>query len=128
MSSKRLERIAAQMIRDLSDMLQRKLSDPRLSWVTVTRVSVTPDLREAKIFVTSIHGTEKKEEILAGLHHAKGFIRHELGDRLQLRITPDLRFYWDDELEKAERVVTILQSLKRQDQGGAAHGGTDAGT
>lgn len=114
MSSKRLDRLSSQLVREVSDILQRKVSDPRVGWVTVTRASLSPDLQLAKIYVSTLEGGERREQALAALKHAEGFVRHELGARLQLRVTPQVRFFPDEDLEKAERINRILGELKRE--------------
>jgi ribosome-binding factor A len=111
MSAKRLERLESQMVRELADILLRKVSDPRLRWVTITRVQVTADLQHAKIFFSTLQAGEQREQALAALEYASGYIRHELGQRLELRVTPQIRFLIDDEMEKAEKVWKIMEEL-----------------
>jgi ribosome-binding factor A len=114
MGSKRTDRLASQMVRELSDIFRREISDPRLTWVTVTRAWVSPDLREAKVYLNTLETGEKRGQVLAAAQHAHGYIRHELGRRLELRVTPDVQFFMDEELEKAERIFRILNEIKRE--------------
>jgi ribosome-binding factor A len=114
MGSKRLEKIESQLIREISDILLRKISDPRLGWVTITRVHITPDLSLARIYITTLEGGEKRAAALEALHNAEGYIRHELGSRLELRITPQVHFQMDEQQEKVERVYQILEDLKHE--------------
>lgn len=120
MGNIRLERLNAQLVREVSDIILRKVSDPRLTWVTVTRAKVTPDLSLARIYFTTLEGGEKRENALAALKHAEGFVRHELGGRLELRVTPEVHFYLDEEQQQVDRVFKILDDLKRE--GGSLDG------
>jgi len=114
MSSKRLDRLSSQLVREVADILLRKVSDPRVGWVTVTRATISPDLQMAKVFVTTLEGGEKREQAMSALKHAEGYIRHELGERLQLRVTPQVQFLLDEDQEKAARVFKILDELKHE--------------
>jgi ribosome-binding factor A len=104
----RRERVAEQIREELSDILQHQLSDPRMGWITVTRVEMSPDLCYAKAFV-SIYGPEKDRlASLRVLEHAAGFIRAELGRRVRLRQTPEVQFREDDSIEQTQRIHDIL--------------------
>ena len=102
------------MRQEIADLLERRLEDPRLHGLTITGVEVTPDLRQAVIYVSSLLGVEGSREALAGLEHAKGFVRHELAGRLDLRVAPDLIFRWDASLETGERISHILDELAQK--------------
>jgi len=105
----RRERVAEQVRAVLSEIVQHQLSDPRMGWVTVTRVEMSPDLCYAKIFV-SIYGAERdREASLQVLQHAAGFIRGELGRRIRLRQTPELHFRSDHSIEQSQRIHDILK-------------------
>jgi ribosome-binding factor A len=106
----RRERVAEQIRAELSDILQRELRDPRMGWITVTRVEMSPDLCYAKVFV-SIYGPETDRAASLGvLEHAAGFLRGELGRRIRLRQTPELQFRVDDSLEATQRIHDILKN------------------
>jgi ribosome-binding factor A len=107
--SRRIERIN-HLIRDiLSELLQRQVKDPRLnSFVTVTRVSTSPDLQHAKVFVSTM-GNE--EETLRALASASGFFRKELGARLSLRHIPELSFRRDDTIERGICVLHLIEQV-----------------
>ncbi len=115
MNPKRLERVGSQLVREISDLLLRKIADPRLRWVTVTRVRLTPDLREARVFIRTLENGAQCAEALEALGHAKGYLRRELGSRLELRIIPDLQFFADDEMERTERVLKLIDELEKED-------------
>lgn len=110
-SEKRSQRIADRMREELSVMLLEETSDPRLVGVTVTDVKVDRELAYASIYVSALEGSERSKEILEGLEHAQGFLRHELSQRIELRTFPRLRFYWDPTAERAERIERLIASL-----------------
>ena len=110
-SKLRAERISNRIREELSDILVSSASDPRLGWVSVTDVEVDRELAYATIYVSSLEGPEHAAEILDGLEHASGFLRRELAQRIELRVFPRLRFYWDPTPERAERIEKIIASL-----------------
>lgn len=119
----RPEKVAHLMRREVADILERKLRDPRIgTTVTVTDVQITHDLSFAKIFVTVLGDESLRAQAMETLKRATGFIRHELGDRLDLREVPELRFEYDDSLDRGQRVDDLLRKLER----GERIGGEDA--
>lgn len=112
----RANRIAEQMKKELSDIIGRKLKDPRIGFVTVTDVEVTGDLQIAKVFLSVFGSDEDKENTLAGLAKAKGFIRSEIGRRIRLRKTPDLIFELDESLEYGNRIETLIKHIKEEEK------------
>ena len=110
-SKLRAKRIADRINEVLSEMLIYDISDPRLVGVSVTDVNVDREMTFANIFVSALEGTSRSDEILEGLEHAKGYIRSELADRIELRTFPRLRFHWDPTFEKAERIDRLIASL-----------------
>jgi ribosome-binding factor A len=112
MPSRRQRRVSELIQEEISDLLQKKVSDPRLSFVTVTAVEVSADLRQAHIYVSTMGDQETRRQMLAGLKHATGFLRHELGARLALRYVPDLNFHLDDSLERSQRIMQLLNQLE----------------
>lgn len=111
-SELRVKRIADRIQEELSEMLIYDIADPRLSGISVTDVTVDRELAYAEIYVSALEGEERSEEVLRGLEHAKGYIRRELAQRIDLRIFPKLRFHWDPTFERAERIEQIIASLK----------------
>ncbi|GER69003.1 ribosome-binding factor A [Weizmannia acidilactici] len=109
--SLRTSRVGEQMKKELSDIIGRKLKDPRVGFVTVTDVEVTGDLQQAKVFITVLGDDEKKKETLAGLEKAKGFIRSEVGNRIRLRKTPELFFEIDESIEYGNRIETLIKKI-----------------
>jgi ribosome-binding factor A len=111
--SHRATRVADQVRIEVAEILMRKTKDPRLSSVTVTDVDLTADLRQAHVYFTSLTAQtpEQVQEIQSGLERAAGFIRSELGRRLQLRYTPELTFHHDLSGPKRDRILTLLAGL-----------------
>lgn len=115
MTNVRANRVAVQMKKELGDIIQRKLKDPRIGFVTVTDVEVSGDLQQAKIFLTVLGDDDKKEATLEGLDKAKGFVRSEIGARIRLRKTPELEFHWDHTYEQGKRIDELLDEIHDED-------------
>ncbi len=108
MSGQRVERVGRQILQEISNIVERVLADPRLTLVTFTRVQMTPDLRQARVYFSCLEGTAGKDRCEGALVHASGLLRRELGRRLQLRYVPELRFVFDDSFERAARINALL--------------------
>ena len=109
--SKRTERVADLIRREMMDILMRKMRDPRLSFISVTGVEVAADLGSAKIWLSSLDGVEKRAEIVKVLTHAAPFLRRELAPRLGLREVPELRFAYNESIERGARVEDLLRRI-----------------
>ncbi|HUP91959.1 MAG TPA: 30S ribosome-binding factor RbfA [Solimonas sp.] len=114
----RKARINAQLQAELATLIRDELSDPRVKGVTVTGVDASPDLRNAKVLVSSLEPDDKLQDAVKGLNHAAAKIRHELGKRLRLRMVPILRFVADNALREGDRIGALLNRALRDD---AAH-------
>ncbi|MCK9245448.1 MAG: 30S ribosome-binding factor RbfA [Anaerolineaceae bacterium] len=114
-SSLRMKRINDRMKEILSLTLLSKIEDPRLQGVSVTDVRVDRELDFANIYVSAIEGQERAEEVLSALRHAKGFLRFEISQEIDLRITPRLRFFWDPTPEKAARIDDLLTQWQNEE-------------
>lgn len=112
--SHRAERVADAIRRELGMLLERDVKDPRVGFVTVTRVQVARDLRSARVAVSILGDAGQKKESLAGLAAAQGFLRHELAQRLGLRHTPGLEFYLDESLESESRIEELLRQIRQK--------------
>jgi ribosome-binding factor A len=121
MPGRRPERVAEQIKEEVSQIILGDMRDPRVELVTVTHVKLTPDLRHAKIYVTSMGAEEQVRDSLSALNSASGFIRRELGAALRLRYTPELHFVYDEAVETAARIEQILKEesdrVREQEQG-----------
>ena len=113
-SKVRAERIAESIQHQLAEMLLWDVIDPRVQGLTVTDVRVDRELSYANIFVSALEGIERKDEILAGLKHARGFLRSQLSKRIPMRSFPQLRFHWDPTPEQAARIEDLLDSLREE--------------
>ena len=111
----RMKRINDRMKEILSTVLLGKIDDPRLAGVMVTDVKVDRELDFANIYVSALEGQERAEEILNLLQRARGFLRYEISQEIDLRVTPRLRFYWDPTPEKAARIDSLLMQWQNED-------------
>jgi len=115
----RAERVADMIQREVGEMLLRgEVKDPRIGFVTVTHVALSADLRCAKVYVSVLGSEQAKHETLVGLNSAVGFIQRELGRRIKLRYTPEVRILHDESFEQAARINALLK--------GAGGGGEEA--
>jgi len=111
MPKRRQERVTERIHQELSDLLLRQIRDPRLTFVTVTDVEVTPDLKLATVFVSVLGDQEAAQNALTGLQRASSYIRRELAQTLQMRVVPELRFQLDDSWERGARIDALLERL-----------------
>lgn len=110
----RPEKVAHLMRREVADILENRLRDPRLgSTVTVTDVEVTQDLSFARVYVTVLGDEAARAQALETLARASGFVRREIGGRLDLREVPEIRFVYDDSLDRGHRVEDLLRRLEK---------------
>ena len=108
----RIERVNNLIRRELSELIQRELRDPRLdSFVAVTEVKTSADLRHAKIYVSCISGKQEEKKTLEVLDSASGFLRTELAKKLRLRRTPELSFQWDDSIEHGDMILRLIDDV-----------------
>jgi len=110
----RLQRIADRIRQDLSELLIREVSDPRLQQIFITDVKVDRELAFADIYVSAVEGVERSKEVLTGLKSASGFLRRALSQQVELRTFPRLRFHWDPTPENADHIERLLSELKNK--------------
>ncbi len=115
MSELRVRKIQEFIKQEVSQMLLHDLKDPRIGFVTVTGVHVTGDLREATIYVSLFGKPEAKKESLAALNRAKGFVRTELGHRLNIYYTPDISFEEDTSLDYGMHIDGLLKKIHKEE-------------
>jgi len=96
-------------------LLLRGLNDPRIGFVTITGVEVTPDLHLARVYYTVIGDEAARRNCAAGLKSATPFIRQQLGRQLQMRYTPDLLFHYDSSIDYGNRIDSLLRDIKRDE-------------
>lgn len=121
MGMNRANRVAEEIKREIAQMLREEIKDPRVGFVTLTGVDVTSDLRYAKVFFSVYGSDEEKEQTMAVLQKAQGYIRSELGKRLRLRYTPELSFKFDDSILYGAKIMELLETVKRSDEEGSKH-------
>ncbi len=113
-SYQRADRISDVIKKEVVNVLAREVKDPRLSFVTITRVVMSRDLKNAKIYFATIKEGEELESILEGLKSASGFMQRKLGSRLQLRYTPHISFVSDSSIERETRMDKILKDIEQE--------------
>jgi ribosome-binding factor A len=108
---KRSQRLGELILVEISDLITRDIKDPRVGFVTFTRVEMSDDLRYAKVFVSSLGSEQEKARTLQGLSSATGYIRRHLGRALHLRYTPEITFLIDASLEHGAKIAQLLRQL-----------------
>jgi ribosome-binding factor A len=114
----RARRVADRIFRELAVILQREVSDPRLSTINVTDVEVDRELAFATIYISTLNTGDQDhaDDVLNALAGASGFLRSQLAGRIQLRVFPKLRFRWDPSPDRGARVDELLDELRREEQ------------
>jgi len=108
---KRTAQVGGLIQQEISELLVRKIKDPRLEMVTITGVEVSPDLKLARVYFSRFGNPDDVQRGLEGLQSAAGFIKRELGHRMKLRRIPDLEFKQDTSFEYGDRIESILKDL-----------------
>lgn len=106
--SKRSEQLERSLIREINNIIYRKINDPRIKFVTITRIKVSSDLKYADIFVTIYNDESQQKKALKGLKNATKFIRGELGKDLKMRYVPNIKFKIDEDLERHYKLLKIV--------------------
>ena len=110
-----IERVNTLIRREISELIQRELRDPRLDeFVAVTEVDTSSDLKYAKVFVSSIGGQQQEDKILGVLNTASGFLRSELARKVNLRRTPELSFHWDNSIEHGDHILRLIDQASEE--------------
>jgi len=112
---KRATRVAEGLRQELAVLVSQSLRDPRVRGAVVSRVEMTDDLREARVYVRVLEGTddkERKKELVLGLSRAAGMLRHEVTKALKLRVAPELKFFFDEGDDKRTRVESLLMEIE----------------
>jgi len=111
----RIQRVNSLIRHEISDLLQRQIKDPRLDTsVIVTEVATSADLRHAKLFISRIGSEIEKQATLNALVSAAPFFRRELAKRLDLPRIPELSFYWDDSIERGDRLLRLIDKVSKE--------------
>ncbi|UCH51453.1 MAG: 30S ribosome-binding factor RbfA [Chloroflexota bacterium] len=113
---RRTERINSIIQQEISDLLREQINDPRLTaLISITKVSTSPDLRHAKVFISTLGDKVNKDEILQGFTAASGFLRRQLANSLELKHTPELSFHLDDSIARGAEVLKLIDQVASED-------------
>jgi ribosome-binding factor A len=115
MSGRRADRIGDQVLREIADLLMRKVKDPRVKGATLTGISMSNDLKHARVYYSVIGSEREILEAQAGLDSAKGYIKKEIGLRLELKYMPDILFRHDPSLATGEQMEKLFQQIRKDD-------------
>lgn len=111
--SLRSERVGEQLKKEISEIINQKLKNPNVGFVTVTEVEVTGDLSLATVYVTVLGEEKERKKSLEGLEKSKGFIKSEIAYRMDLRIVPDLKFKYDESIDYGNKIERMIAELNR---------------
>jgi len=114
MENTRPNRVAEQMKKEIGELINQKLKDPRIGFITVTDLDLTNDLQNATVYISVLGDETEKEESLIGLSKASGFIRSEIGKKIRLRKVPEIIFKFDKAHEHGNRIEAILRKLDKE--------------
>ena len=112
--SVKIERIASNMVKEISVILMEEVKDPDIKFVTITDCRVTNDLSFAKVYFTVLDDS-KKESTLKALQDASGFIRKKLAERIEIRHIPELEFIFDESIEYGNKIEKIIETIHKED-------------
>ena len=111
----RSQRVADQIQRELAQLVQREMSDPRLNLVSIAAVKLSRDLAYAQVYVSTLSDSDH-DEVIKALTKAEGFLRHQLGKSMHLRVIPHLKFIYDDTLEKGISMSQLIDDAVSQER------------
>jgi ribosome-binding factor A len=111
---KRSDRVGERIQREISELLLKKVNDPRIGFVTITGVKVGDDLRNATVYVSVFGDEKKKSETMQGLNSALPFFQKEVFKRLQIKVSTQLYFKLDESLEKGRKIEGLLRQLREE--------------
>lgn len=111
----RTRRVSELIQRELAQLIQQEINDPRLGMVTVSAVKVSRELSTAKVYITLLGNTDQRQTTLDVLNHAAGFLRRELGHRLRLRLTPALHFVYDESVSRGVELNELINEAVASD-------------
>ena len=115
--SHRIERVNTLIRREISELIQHELKDPRLDeFIAVTEVDTSPDLKYAKIYISAMSGQQEEQKILGILNSAAGFLRTTLANKVNLRYTPELHFIWDNSIEHGDKILRLIDEVTQKDK------------
>ena len=116
MSGQRERRVGELLKEEISKIIRREVKDPRIGFVSITDVEVSGDLRHAKVFVSVYGDEQEKEDTMAGLKKATGFIRKLVGDRITTYHTPEIIFRYDDSIEHGVYISNLIKEVRKEEK------------
>ena len=108
----RAERISIKIQKAITELLSKKMQDPRIEMATISGVKMSPDLRVAHVYVAVFGGRDRIDEVLDGFKKSRGFIKKRIAPKLGLKYMPDLKFLYDDTFDRAARMDALIDSVK----------------
>ncbi len=115
--SHRIDKVESLIKEEISLIFLNKLRDPKIGFVTITNVKMSPDLRIAKVYI-SILDREKREEVFEKINSFNSYIRSELARRIKIKFTPELKFFIDDTLDYVEKIEGLIKKIHKDDNKG----------
>lgn len=107
----RPDRVGDQVRQELAELIARDVQDPGIGFLTITRVKLTPDLQQARVFYTTIGDDKQRAETAKALRRATPFLRRQVGRRLRLKHVPELQFFYDESIERQDRIERIIRDI-----------------
>jgi ribosome-binding factor A len=119
MASTRPSRVGDQLRAEITDLLAREVHDPGIGFLTITQVTVSPDLQVARAYYTTLGDEKARRETAKALGRATPFLRRQIGSRLRLKRVPSLEFFFDESIERGDRIERILNDISAERAAGA---------
>ena len=116
MNKQRREKISENIKQEISEIIQKEAKDPRIGFVTIIRVELTNDAKYADVYFSVLGSDKDKNNSKVGLERATGYLRKEIGQRLKMRFTPELRFRFDGSIEYSAHIDQVLENLKKEEK------------
>ena len=117
MTRLRPERVQEALRQEISKVALEEIKDPRVGFLTITKVELTKDLRYAKVYFSVLGGAKEKALALKGLNSAKGYIKGMVADRIKLRLVPEISFRIDESIEHTKEIYDLFEKIKKKDKG-----------
>jgi ribosome-binding factor A len=114
MATARPSRVADQLRAEIAEVIAREVHDPGIGFLTITHVKVTPDLQTARVYYTTLGDAKARKESSRALERARPFLRRQIGRRLRLKRVPELEFFFDEAIERGDRIEQILQEINAE--------------
>ncbi|MDD3148754.1 MAG: 30S ribosome-binding factor RbfA [Candidatus Riflebacteria bacterium] len=115
--TRRQERVESLVLRELSELIQRRVQDPRVRGVHIVNVDISPDFHLARVLYSFLNetGNTRPEDVQNGLDSAKAFLRRELKKKIELRVVPELAFFFDPSIQHGDHLLELLRNIKPSD-------------